>query len=162
MKYPMAVICVLAFIVGAAAAGVVYHRQPRGADGVQGTLGRGIDGGRAEDRENAASASQVATDKGVKLSASAGESEDGEVEAAGDVVRPAAVPRARTATNAGTSVAERTGRRYAGASSRRSTGGGRSVAGHMVGGVKKSGEGVKKAGAAIGKTFGKIGGVFHD
>ena len=40
--------------------------------------------------------------------------------------------------------------------------GGRGVAGHTVGGVKKTGQGVKKAGATIGRTFGKIGGVFND
>lgn len=40
--------------------------------------------------------------------------------------------------------------------------GGRGIAGHTIGGVKKTGKGVKKTGAAIGKTFGKVGGIFHD
>jgi hypothetical protein len=40
--------------------------------------------------------------------------------------------------------------------------GGRGVAGHTVGGVKKTGKGVKKAGVVIGKTFGKVGGVFQE
>lgn len=162
MKYPMVVICLLAFIVGAAAAGVVYHRQPRVSDGVRGPVESSADAGSTHGGETAASAGRVAADAAVEQNASAGEAVEGEVESAREVARPVAVPRARAALNAGVGVAERTGRRYAGASSRRPAGGGRGVAGHLVGGVKRSGEGVKKAGSAIGKTFGKIGGVFHD
>ena len=39
---------------------------------------------------------------------------------------------------------------------------GRGIAGHAVGGAKKTGKGAKKVGVAVGKTFGKVGGIFHD
>ena len=166
-KYPIAVVCVLAFIVGGVAA-VVIHHSPRSADrvqsiGVQGAADGGAYVGHVESEEAAAASVPAAAHTGdEERAATADEVVDGSGDAAGDGVRSAGGVRARAATSGSAGAGTRGARGSARVSNGRARSGGPGVAGYAVGGMKKTGAGVKKTGAVIGKTFGKIGGAFHE
>lgn len=159
-KNPLAVVCALAFAVGAVAA-VALHYPPRDGAVVRGVAENSADGGGPN---GAASAETGSPDKGAHAEdvATATETAGAAGVGGGEGSKTAAAVRRRATAGARDGKGPRAAPGYVRVSGGRADTGGRGVAGHAVGGVKKTGQGVKKAGTAIGKTFGKIGGVFHD
>jgi hypothetical protein len=173
-KHPLAIVCALAFMAGGAAA-LVLEYPPRGAAGVQGFAEPGADAGRGAAVESAAAEVRAVEPVRPAETAASGDGhdfaprpDDAGTEsprpggAAGRAGKPSAGVKGRGSADARPGEGRRAARSYATVSGGGAASGGRSIAGHTVGGLKKTGGGVKKAGAAIGKTFGKIGGVFHD
>jgi hypothetical protein len=158
---PIAVVCVTAFVVGGAAAGILF-RPSSHADGP----GRGdavgvVQAAQAGDGENA-SADNPVTNTDAEESAGVVEVGNAVGDPARDVVRSAGGAKARAVTNAHSGGGTTMAGGYAKVSTVRKPSAGRGVAGPAVGGVKKAGEGVKKTGQVVGRTFGKLSGVFHD
>ncbi|HWS87584.1 MAG TPA: hypothetical protein VN282_11510 [Pyrinomonadaceae bacterium] len=164
-KYPLAAVVVLALLAGGFA-GFVFHYPPEDA---------------ADARAGAPQAAEAATPvvhdaanvpegAGADSALLAGDGSVEAGEAGGDfagasderaVRRPGGVRgRAEAAGRAGGRPAAARG--YVRVSRAEGSSGGRGIAGHTLGGVKKTGEGVKKTGVVIGRTFGKLGGVFHE
>lgn len=159
-KHPLAIVCALAFTVGAAAAVVLHYSTPGGAvvQGVTAERPDSVGAGGAADAEAVRPAEGALAEGGATTS----EKEGGTGVDDGEGLNTAARVRRRATAGGRAGKGPRAAPVYVGVSAGRADAGGRGVAGHAVGGVKKTGAGVKKAGAAIGKTFGKIGGVFHD
>ena len=158
-KYSLAVVCLLGLAAGGAAA-LALHYDGRGdveAPSVV-TESAGVE------REAGAEGQSAAGLADAPGQAGDGETQGGGREYLDDIVGVTAVPdwKARGAGERAGANARVPSGRYAKASDGRGAPGGRGVAGHMVGGVKKTGRGVKKTGAVIGKTFGKVGGLFND
>lgn len=187
-NHPLAVVSLLAFLIGGAGA-VVLNYPPRHTAASRQAAETPADSGREVASETDASAAPAAE---------AGRAEEGRESAEfDDSAAPPEEASVRTEDRFGESAAEtghssdRVRRRrsaseqavqsssaprpYASVSRREATtgGGGSNVAAYTVGGVKKTGQGVKKvgtttgqgvkkAGTTIGRTFGKIGGVFND
>lgn len=166
-KYSLVIVCVLGLLAGGGAALALHHARQSTAE-VQGTAGKSVDV-----RGGAGAEAQAVEGRDFEDA----RAEEGEMMAGGGVAGEArgrvgvhavkAGPR-RTGMKAGAAEGGRAdhgswaGHRHARASGGQVASGRRGVAGHALGGVKKTGEGVKKTGVVIGKTFGKIGGVFHD
>lgn len=184
-KHPLAVVCLLAFLIGGAAAVILnYPTRHTAAPGqvAQTPAEAGLEVEPEADAPAAPSAELGHTGEGTTSnefddSAAQLEEPDGEVEE--DFSESAAGPenssngvRRRRATGEQAVQSRPAPRPYVSAS-RGQTNPGGMVAGYTVGGVKKTGQGVKKvgtttgkgvkkAGTTIGRTFGKIGGVFND
>jgi hypothetical protein len=175
-KHPLAVVSLLAFLVGGAAAVVLNYPQ-RHAVASQQVAVTPADAALLSAPETDASATRPAevehaeertTSGDFDGSAAPPEETSGEAEddfdeseaAAGN--SPAGVRRRRRPAASEQAVQSPPAPRPYVSVSRRQTNPGGRVAGYTVGGVKKTGQGVKKAGTTIGRTFGKIGGVFND
>ena len=149
-KHPLAIVCALAFAVGAAAAGVLYY-SPREGSAVRGVAenipdfsgavaavaGRPDEEARAEQRETASEAE-------VKAEVDGGEGR-----------KTAAGVRGRATTGGPGGKRQRAATGYVRVSAGRAETGGRGVAGHAVGGMRKTG-------SLLGRGLKKVGGVFHD
>jgi hypothetical protein len=174
-KHPLAVVVLLAFITGGAAA-VILNYPPRRPAGYQESAEKAADAARGAAPETDASAARAAEVGHAEEGATSDEfgdpverpeevsdeAEDGSGGAGVEVGKPSGVARVRSGTNGDAVKSPRAPAAYVRVSRAQASPAGRGVAGRTVGGVKKTGQGVKKAGAAIGKTFGKIGGVFND
>ena len=186
-KHSLAVVCLLSLLAGGAAR-LVLHYAGRGGSDEQGiAVGRGGDAGRetvTESRLGANSAGDgnlaekmesrvVSSDSAAQVGDVGGEARnavvrgrdgvaDGAGVATGTTGMPLAGDRGRAGAGGRPGNSRSAARGYARVSGGGGAAGGRGLAGHTVGGVKKTGEGVKKTGVVIGKTFGKLGGVFHD
>ena len=148
-KRLLVAVSVLAFAVGAAAALVLYSQRP-GEVGVQGVAEKSSDEGREATTEAVANRAEAGA--GVEGGEDAGD----EVSAdSGNVGRRGSIVRRRAAANGRDVRVSRPARVYVRVSSREGNDGGRGVAGHALGGVKKTGQ-------VISKPFKKLGGVFHD
>ena len=145
------VVIVLLSLIAGGAVGVVFENARYEGDSVQGV---------AEAREGAGPEADAAA---VAVTNRAG---DVRPEVGDENEVAAGAPAARAGRRAGVAKgrAERrvransrpvAARGYVMVSRRESAGGGRGVAGHIAGGVKKTG-------AVIAKPFVKIGGVFHE
>ena len=163
-KHPIAVVSLLAFLVGGAAA-VMLNYPPRHA--VASRQVAETPAAPATQPAGVESAEEGTTsddfdDSAAPTEETGGEAEDSFEESDAEAEnRSGGVRRRRPATNVQAVQSPPAPRQYAAVSRRQSNPGGR-VAGYTVGGVKKTGQGVKKAGTTIGRTFGKIGGVFND
>lgn len=166
-KYSLAAVCTLSLMAGGAAA-LAMHYAGQSAAEVQGVAVKSVEVGRSTGSEARAVKGQVAEgarpEGGRARVAGAAEGDEAEGASGSPEIK---ARRQRTAARARAEAAgwdgggSSTDRRYTKGSGSKAAGG-RGVAGHALGGVKKTGEGVKKTGAAIGKTFGKIGGVFNE
>lgn len=170
-KNPLVAICVVAFLVGGAAA-VVLTRPASDKAAIHELDSRDVDAGRVVPADT----SEPTRDEleGAREEATvSGESEPAPERGA---VSPEAMPAGveeveATRSHRGTrsrAVAGRTdessraARGYVRVSAGRTASGGNPVVAYPVNGVKRTGQGVKKAGTAVGRTFGKVGGLFHD
>ena len=167
-KNPLAVVALLAFVTGGAAA-VILNYPPRRPAHFQESARKTADAARASASENDAGehAEEGATsdefdDSAARPEELSDEAEGGVEGANLKVGKSPGVARGRSATNGQAAQSPRAPAAYVRVSRAQAPPAGRGVAGRTVGGVKKTGQGVKKAGAAIGKTFGKLGGVFND
>jgi hypothetical protein len=167
-KNPLAVVVLLAFITGGAAAVILNYPQRR-PEHFQESAHKTADAARAAASETGAGghAEEGATtdevdDSVARPEEASDEAVDGVEGADVEVGKSPAIARGRSVTNGQAVQSPRAPAAYVRASRAQASPAGRGVAGRTVGGVKKTGQGVKKAGAAIGKTFGKIGGVFND
>jgi hypothetical protein len=151
-KRLLVVVSVLAFTVGAAAALVLYGQRP-GEVGVQGVAEKSPGEGREATNGTEAVANRAEAGAAVEDGEDAGD----EVSAdSGNVGRKGSVVRRRAAANGrDVRVSRPASSSYVRVSSREGKNGGRGVAGHALGGVKKTGQ-------VISKPFKKLGGVFHD
>lgn len=148
-KYSVAI--VLLGLMAGAAVGIVYENARQGGAVVQGVA------------EATADAAHEATDGEVALSSRAEELRPeggGENEVIAGAPAASGVRRASRAKNRADTPARANSRPVVAARShvrvqRREAGGGRGVAGHMVGGFKKTG-------AVVSKPFVKVGSLFHD
>ena len=174
-KHPLAVVSLLAFLTGGAAA-VVLNYPPRHPPASRQVAERHAGAGRAAAPETGATVPAAAAVEHAEEGTASGDFEDsaatpeeagggaegGLREAAVAVEKPSGAAKARAATNAPAAQNSQAPRPSLRVSRRETAPGGGGVAAYTVGGVKKTGQGVKKAGATIGRTFGKIGGVFND
>lgn len=163
-KYSLAVVCVLGLIAGGTAA-LALHYARQGTAEVRGVAVKSADFAPEAGTEAGGAGSQIGEGgraEDGEAWVAGGEAEDGITTSAGKARRSGTGARVRADAVGRAGDGPRAARRYAGGSGVQVASGGRGVAGHALGGVKKTGEGVKKTGAVIGKTFGKIGGVFHD
>lgn len=172
-KHPLAIVCALAFLVGGASAFVLEY-APRAAEGGRDITETGADVGHApaDSEEAEARPDEPVRAEGIESSevghAFPPRPYDASVEptrTGGEfarAVKPSGRVRGQGSADGRAGEGRGAARGYAKGSSGAVASGGQGIAGHAVGGIKKTGGGVKKAGAAIGKTFGKIGGVFHD
>lgn len=164
-KYQLAVVCVLAFIIGGAA-GLMFYHPPAGAADVRGVSEKGVEvapgAGAATEAAASSAAEGAPAEEGVKRDVGgdsarlAGEgTEDGIGLPAVRAVKTAGGVKGRSEAEVRAGRRPRAARGYVRVSRAEGPSGERGVAGHTVSGVKKTGK-------LIVKTFGKIGGVFHD
>lgn len=171
-KNPLAVVGLLAFIFGGAAAVMLYY-PPRHAVVSQqfaetpadpapedAPAARPAEVADAEEETTSEDFDDPAVTSEGGLSETGAEAEDGSSESDAEAEKSSNGVRRRQSAVAQTVQSAPAPRPYVRVS-RRGTNPGARVAGYTVGGVKKTGQGVKKAGTAIGRTFGKIGGVFN-
>lgn len=142
-RYSLAVI-VFCLITGGAAGLMLHHARQNAAE-VKGVVEATTDAGLESKAEAEAPANPVRTDERAG---------DAPAAPAEKIKKPSARPRERAQRSGRAANSFRAAHGQARVT-RREAAGGPTVAGHVVGGVKKTG-------AAVGKTFGKIGGIFRD
>jgi hypothetical protein len=176
-KFYLAVVCMLA-LMGGGAAGLLWHYADGSAPDVRGVSEKSPaqfvqvvtatdavasrpDGGtRVESNQLSVSGDEPSLQ--IDSTVAEADAADREPEDGREFLVGAPPRRSVQEASLGSAAGRRAGRAsrvssggHARASVRRTDRGGRSLMGHTVNGVKKSG-------GAIGKAFGKIGSVFHD
>lgn len=150
-RYSVAI--VLLSLMAGGIVGIVYENARQGAAMVEGVTGTEVNAGAEAGTGDVALTTGRAGDAIIPA-----RREEEEVAAgppAARAVRRAHVAKVRADAPVRVSSRPAAVRSYVSVPRRESGGGGRNVAGHMAGGVKKTG-------AVVSKPFVKVGGLFHD